>query len=132
MVVVVLVVVAASTNSSSSNRRSSTISSSSSSSGRSSNRSSSCCCQVMAFQALVVEQSHIEDMAVETDESFQVCKSQVEVQQEQLLEKVEAKVEKAWRYVVRWELGQRAIDRVPGVEGAGPKPAGGGEVIQVI
>ena len=41
-------------------------------------------------------------------------------------------VEKAWRYVVRWELGQRAIDCVPGVEGAGPKPAGGDEGVEVI
>jgi ABC-type hemin transport system substrate-binding protein len=43
----------------------------------------------MASQALVFEQSPIED------ESFQVCKSQKEFEHEQLLEKVEAKVGKA-------------------------------------
>jgi hypothetical protein len=57
----------------------------------------------MASQALVFEQSPIED------ESFQVCKSQKEVEHEQLLEKVEAKVEKA---VVSAQQGQQVVEKL--------------------
>ena len=41
-------------------------------------------------------------------------------------------VKKAWRYVVKWELGLRPVDCVPCSAVAVPKPQGGGEVLEVF
>ena len=83
---------------------------------------------------LVLNSARVEDLGIEQQEFYR----KVEARGIGICSKcrfrsgcLNCDVEKAWRYVVRWELGQRAVDRVPGVEGAGPKPAGGGETIEV-